>query len=261
MASYNAVAFIDYAIESVLKQSHTDWELIIVNDGSSDSTEKRILNYTDQRIRYKAQSNKGVSNARNTGLALMSGDYFCFLDADDILPPESLKARLKIFEEYLTAKFVDGAVAIFDGPDKGVTKRWQPSFTGEPFNHLLRLDAAVFFGPTWMIKRKPGKTYAFKEGLTHCEDLLFYMELAREGGIYDYTDEVVLHYRKGHASAMSNLDGLEKGYRTLLAEVNQWPDVTQDQKDILRIKIRSIMAKSYLSKGQLKKSINALIRI
>lgn len=261
MAARNAAAFVDHAIESVLKQSYANWELVIINDGSSDSTEERILNFTDQRIKYKAQLNKGVSNARNTGLALMTGDYFCFLDADDVLPPESIKARLKLFKNVSNAKFVDGSVAIFEQSYKVAKTKWNPSFTGEPLEGLLRLDSAVFFGPTWMVKREPGKTYAFRDGLTHCEDLLFYMELARAGGIYAYVDEVVLYYRKGHASAMSDLDGLENGYRELFAEVNQWPEVNKRQKDFLRKKIRSIMAKSYLGKGQLKKSIYALISI
>lgn len=83
LPAYNSERFIDKAIESVLMQTYTDFELIIVDDGSTDGTRQRIASYTDKRIRCVYQENGGVSAARNKGILESKGDFVCFLDSDD----------------------------------------------------------------------------------------------------------------------------------------------------------------------------------
>ncbi|SCW65327.1 Glycosyl transferase family 2 [Ruminococcaceae bacterium YRB3002] len=85
-------SYLDRCIESVLSQSYTDWELLIINDSSSDNTAEIAMYYTekDTRISIHDSSARGVSAARNHGLELSVGDYLCFLDSDDILDPEFL---------------------------------------------------------------------------------------------------------------------------------------------------------------------------
>ncbi|MFZ2486803.1 MAG: glycosyltransferase [Anaerolineae bacterium] len=81
--AYNAAPFIGRTIESVLSQTHNNWKLIVVDDGSTDSTEDVIKRFSDVRIRYLRQINHGPAVARNLGLAESQGDYVIFLDADD----------------------------------------------------------------------------------------------------------------------------------------------------------------------------------
>jgi glycosyltransferase involved in cell wall biosynthesis len=83
MPCYNAAAHLPTSIDSVLAQTFSDWELIAVDDGSIDATLTWLQHQTDPRIRVSTQSNHGVSAARNAGLALASGRYVAFLDADD----------------------------------------------------------------------------------------------------------------------------------------------------------------------------------
>jgi glycosyltransferase involved in cell wall biosynthesis len=83
MATWNREKFLPAAIDSVLKQKFTDWELIIVDDGSTDNTKKVVAEFTDKRIRYIYQENKERSAARNNGVAHSKGEYICFLDSDD----------------------------------------------------------------------------------------------------------------------------------------------------------------------------------
>ena len=85
MPAYNCECYIKKAIESVYNQTYESWELIVVNDGSSDDTENICKNYAskDLRIKYISQSNSGSSNARNTGLKQINGNYVAFLDSDD----------------------------------------------------------------------------------------------------------------------------------------------------------------------------------
>ena len=88
---YNSQKFIKKAIESVLDQTFSDFELIIVNDGSTDSTLDIIRDFKDKRIRLLNQSNQGPGAARNNALEMADGDYVMFLDSDDWYSPDALE--------------------------------------------------------------------------------------------------------------------------------------------------------------------------
>ena len=92
--AYNAERWLRQAVVSVLEQTHTDWELIIVNDGSSDDTLGVAYSINDHRITIVDQVNAGVSAARNAGLTCSKGTYICFMDADDAMHPQNLAVKL-----------------------------------------------------------------------------------------------------------------------------------------------------------------------
>jgi glycosyltransferase involved in cell wall biosynthesis len=259
MPVFNAERYIITSVESVMNQSHKDWELIIINDGSKDDSDKIIRGFRDPRIRYFPQDkNKGVSAARNIGLRNMSGDYFCFLDADDYLPPGSLENRYKKFLERKEVEFVDGISNIYDKELETKLDTWQPSFSGNPFNELLNLNGSCFFGPTWMLKRNKNIDYQFNANLSHGEDLLFFIEIARHGGIYDYVNKVTLHYRKGHISAMKDLRGLENGYHYIYNSIKDYIEISPGQLKNFKRSAKKTLFKSYLGNYQ---PINALSSI
>ncbi|HHH52473.1 MAG TPA: glycosyltransferase [Bacteroidetes bacterium] len=91
MPTYNRAHMIGKAIESVLSQTYTNWELIIIDDGSTDNTRETISKYQDKRIKYYYQKNNGRSAARNKGIELSKGAYISFLDDDDYYLPEFLE--------------------------------------------------------------------------------------------------------------------------------------------------------------------------
>lgn len=103
--AYNAARYINETINSVLSQDYTNWELLIVNDGSTDSTKSIIDNYAakDSRIATIHKSNSGVSDSRNTGIRLAKGDYVFFLDADDVWNHNNLSEKVN----YLIKEKVD----------------------------------------------------------------------------------------------------------------------------------------------------------
>lgn len=261
-AVYNGEEFLKEAIDSVLSQSFGTWELIIVNDGSTDNTEKIINTYLkDKRIKCFNQKNLGVSAARNIGMKNMRGEYFCFLDADDILPKNSLFARLNVFQRSPKIMFADGQVDIFrENPNEKI-RNWQPGYKGPPLRDLVTLSGKIFFGNTWMVKRVPGYNYAFKTGLTHGEDLWFYIQLTIElKGEYSYTDDAVLFCRSGNDSAMKNTHGLEKGYWDIYNELLYRKDIPGEWVKVFHKKIKSIMFKSYVAEGKLISAAKMLFR-
>jgi len=92
--AYNHGTYVGAAIRSVLDQTFQDLELIIINDGSSDNTEEVVLGFSDDRIRYYSQANRGLSATLNRGLSLARGEYFGFLPSDDMYEPEKLARQV-----------------------------------------------------------------------------------------------------------------------------------------------------------------------
>ena len=211
MPVYNTAKYINQAISSVIQQDYPNWELIIINDGSTDNTESIIQNFQDPRIRYFFQENAGVSVARNRGLEMMQGEFFCFLDADDVLTPVSISSRLRLFEKNENIYFVDGRVCFFSEDLNKLNREFLPSFSGPPLERLVKMDGSVFMGISWMFRRKKNKLYHFDSGLTHAEDLFFNIQHA-EDGLYAYTNDMILKVRRGHSSSMKQIDKLCKSY-------------------------------------------------
>lgn len=102
--TYNSGKYITRCVNSILNQSYTDTEIIIIDDGSTDNTKQIVTeNYSDNtRIRYVYQNNSGVSSARNNGLALAKGEYLVFVDSDDYAEPSYLQRLLHNSREYNT---------------------------------------------------------------------------------------------------------------------------------------------------------------
>jgi len=94
--TYNCAKYLEESIESVLAQTGADFEVIVVDDGSTDNTSEVLSRYkTDARIKTTCQPNSGPGAARNSGINLSEGDYLCFLDADDVMEPGSLSSRVE----------------------------------------------------------------------------------------------------------------------------------------------------------------------
>jgi len=99
LPSFNRAHLLYRAIKSILSQTFQDFELIIVDDGSSDNTEEVVKSFKDSRIIYiRHDKNKGASAARNTGLQVAGGEYIAFQDSDDEWLPEKLEKQIKVFE-------------------------------------------------------------------------------------------------------------------------------------------------------------------
>ncbi len=249
MPAFNAEKYISKSIHSIINQNHKNFELLIINDGSTDDTEIEILKFNDSRIKYFKQNNNGVSSARNVGLENMKGDYFCFLDSDDIMSTVSISSRLLIFSKNQDATFVDGVIRIQNSNLNKTLSIWKPKVSNvNPKEYLTSLSDKCFLGQTWLIKNE-FKTIRFNESLSHCEDLLFFILLSNQGGKYYNTDEEILIYRKHSFSAMTNLDSLYVSYKRFyfLLKKNK---IIMDYTYLIK-RINSIMLKSYLKKYKL----------
>ena len=125
MPVFNTIQYLEQAIESVLYQTYLDWELILVDDGSSDGSGEMCDYYVkkDCRICVIHQENKGLSGARNTGMKFATGEYIQFLDSDDWLYPGTLKT---VYEAAISS---DSDMVIFDAQYEGDNYSWHEKST------------------------------------------------------------------------------------------------------------------------------------
>ena len=151
---YNGGEFINKAVESVLKQTYRDFEIIIINDGSTDNTEVIVKQFNDIRIRYIChEKNLGLSKARNTGIRTCRGKYIAFLDADDEYLPEKLALQVKRFENISSEVGVVCAWSFnMDQYGKIFSKRFLPKKEGYVFELLL--SANPMSVPTLLIRKE-----------------------------------------------------------------------------------------------------------
>lgn len=98
---YNVEPYLSFCLDSILQQTYKDYEVILIDDGSTDSSGRICEDYCkkDKRFRVIHQNNQGLSGARNTGLSVVNGDYFCFIDSDDYIHPRMIEILIKICEE------------------------------------------------------------------------------------------------------------------------------------------------------------------
>ena len=136
MPVYNGADYIGRAIESVMTQDYRNFELIIVDDGSTDATRQVVQGYDDTRIRYFHQDNSGVSNARNSAIRCAAGQYIMPLDADDMMAPAFITKHLREFEKHPDADLVYCDVLLIDQNGNPLTVMKKPEYPDR--RHLIR---------------------------------------------------------------------------------------------------------------------------
>lgn len=179
-ATYNRSHLLGRCIQSVLNQTFQDFELIIVDDGSTDDTEKIVSNLSNEKVKYvRHQKNQGGAPARNTGIRLAKGDYIAILDDDDEWMPEILEKQMKVF---YTAPLEVGAVYTrykrYDSlgdflPPPKVAKK-----EGDLFKQLL--DACCIQWQTVLIKRECfDKVGLISESMLYSRDWDFLLRISQ----------------------------------------------------------------------------------
>ena len=175
--AYNAAAYIEETIQSVRKQTHQSWEIIAINDGSTDNTADIIKAFKDPRVQCITQKNTGVAAARNKGLFFAKGGFIVFFDADDLMTPEFLSERVKTLKNNLNIGYVGGMVETF--PIKAIIRKaaaldpvneilfFNPSFATVPSNYMFRKNVLV------------DNKVRFNKELSSSADRFFILELSR----------------------------------------------------------------------------------
>ncbi|MBW2991803.1 glycosyltransferase [Candidatus Woesearchaeota archaeon] len=190
--AYNSARFICEAIDSVLAQSYKNFEIVVVDDGSTDDTKKVLKKYKN-KIRYIYQENKKQAAARNKGIENSKGELIAFLDADDTWMKDKLKLQVPLFEE--DVGLVYGGICLFDGKKVKPGIHTNEFVKGRVFKELLM---ANFICASSVIIRKEciDKVGMFKEGISYfgVEDYHMWLKVCHTYKA-DYIKEPILMYR------------------------------------------------------------------
>jgi glycosyltransferase involved in cell wall biosynthesis len=202
---HNTAKYLGEAIESVLAQTYPNFEIIVVDDGSTDDTPQVVKSFDDKRIRYVYQENKGLAAARNTGICHSRGQYLTFLDADDTFLPDKLMVQTTFLKNYPEIGLVAGGYLRTDGQ-------------GKPFfeNRLIEpkilqpeelLVVNVLHVPSTLIRRHwIERAGFFDESLPAAEDWDFHCRLAILDCKMFRTTDVVCTYRYTPGSMSTNAE-------------------------------------------------------
>jgi hypothetical protein len=181
--AWNAAAFLAETLDSVLGQTFTDWEMLVVDDGSSDETPQIVSSYVqrDARIRLLRQANAGPSAARNHAMREARGRFFACLDSDDRWAPSFLAAQLEVFERHPDTGLVTANGYFLGGPFAGrPTRPLGAGYPILPLTDLIANESAVFI--MTVFRREVFETIGgFDERQWRSEDYDFWLRAATAG--------------------------------------------------------------------------------
>lgn len=204
--SYNSAKYISTAIDSVLTQTYQDFELIIIDDGSTDNTQEIIQSYKDSRITYIYQKNAGPAVARNNGIRIANGEYIAFLDADDYWQDKKLELQINKFKENKDLGFVYTAINNVSAEHELINiMRYKSSNSHDLIKQLLVNYAPVVPLPSSVMIKKAylDNTGLFDINLTTGEDWDLWLRLAAISEIC-YIDEPLINRYKPDTSITSS---------------------------------------------------------
>ncbi|MEH1839270.1 MAG: glycosyltransferase [Nostoc sp.] len=207
--AYNSDKTIKQTIQSVLNQTFTNLELIVINDGSQDSTLKIVTQIQDSRIKVFSYANAGGNVSRNRGLHRAVGKFVSFLDADDLWTPDKLHSQLKALQENITAKVAYSWTDYIDENGEFILSGKRINLNGNVYENLL-LNNFLENGSNPLICRKSLiKLGSFDESLSAAQDWDMWLRLASK---FDFicVPSVQILYRISGNSVSSNLVRQEK---------------------------------------------------
>lgn len=185
--TYNRAKFITQSIDSVLSQTYKNFEIIVVDDGSTDNTKETLIPYRD-KIRYIYQRNHGASAARNTGIKHARGKYVAFLDSDDLWLPQKLEKQVRILDKNKDIGLVYSNFSYADEVGK-ITKvmGYNPKkfISGYIFKEILLRKAGCGYLQTWLIRKSCFKEVGYlDEKFKMSEDRDIFVRITHRYNLY-----------------------------------------------------------------------------
>lgn len=141
--AYNAMTYLPVTLASVLRQTFTDLEVLIIDDGSSDNLEQWFTELIDPRVKLIRQENQGVAAARNTGIANAQGEYIAFLDADDLWEPTKLEKQVSCLENNPQVALVHTNMGLIDWQGKSLGRVIKSPAEGDALKKILQQNTVV----------------------------------------------------------------------------------------------------------------------
>jgi len=256
--AYNAAALIRETLESVFQQTYSDFEVLLVNDGSLDTAElEAAIRPFLNRLRYFRQENRGPSSARNLGIRQARGRYLALLDSDDLWLPHHLERQIANFAAdselglvYANNLRLRGETAVGMGFD------FVPQHGPATLESLLAEDCTVNTSSVVVSREAVLAAGLFDETINRCEDFDLWLRLAAHGTRIAYDREVQVVHRLGHGLS-SNSESMKRGRAAVYRKAAARLPLSPSQKSMVDRKLAQLdgeieleLAKQYLHAGR-----------
>ena len=226
---YNQGDFLKETCNSVKQQTYTNWEAIIVNDGSTDNTENIALKIceADNRFKYLKKENGGLSSARNHGLDNASGDYIQFLDSDDLLLKDKFSKSLSSDADLIVTNFEMKKNTEITPPFcdiSGIEITFQNILSNWDIKYSIPIHCALF-------KTSIAKKLRFNEDLKAKEDWLFWLEFLSHKPTTKYFNIFLVQYRLHETNMTSNFSHMQSNNEKVMHYIyKQFEDIAVRKK-------------------------------
>jgi glycosyltransferase involved in cell wall biosynthesis len=265
--AYNSSPYIQEALDSVFAQTYPNYEVIVVNDGSPDTSElELVLAPYRQRVIYITQENRGLAGARNTGLRMARGEFVALLDADDIWLPDYLQEQLTFLAGhpefdlcYCNARFFGDSV--FSGKDFMTVC---PSNGDVTAAAIISGRCHVFVSVT--ARRTALSSIGFDESLRSCEDFDCWLRFTAAGHRIGYHRTILVLYRKhGKSLSADPVWMAEHHIQVLTKDLSLWPEgseevrLLQESRKEVTADLNNLRAKMALSAGNFSSAREHLV--
>ena len=247
---YNVARYVSEALDSVLGQTFTDYEIVVVNDGSPDTEEfERVIAPYRQKIVYIQQHNRGLAGARNAGLVVARGEYIALLDPDDVWEPNYLSVQINELDAHPSVDVVYPNAIIFgDRVHNQEFMRVFPSSGPVTFEKILARECNVLVSA--LIRREAiVRAGMFDETLRACEDFDLWLRIAKRGSI-TYHRQPLVRLRRRPDSLSSDDARMYQHLIKVLDKVEQTMRLSPSEVAILEKQRQRYWAELHLCKGK-----------
>jgi glycosyltransferase involved in cell wall biosynthesis len=208
LPTYNRWRLVTRAIQSIQSQTFTDWELLIIDDGSRDGTYDFVTTETDgdKRVRYHYATNRGLAMARNIGLSVGRGQYFTFLDSDDEYLPEHLAIRAEYLRANPDVELLHGGVKVI-GSEMVADKH-------DPSKQISISECVV--GGTFFIRRDLAERLQGFRAIEYGDDADFFDRAEKAGAVIHKIDISTYRYNRTEENSLTaiaereGIDGIKR---------------------------------------------------
>jgi len=260
---YNHAHYLPDALNSVLAQTYTDWEAIIVDDGSTDNTRAVAAQFIDPRIHYLHQENQGLSAARNAGIRAAQGEFIALLDADDMWEPTFLEKMVTVLQAEPTASAAYCGFRYMNANAKLLNQSVMKVVPPEAFRDEL-LHHGSWLNPCSVIVHASAyrEVGPFDETLRACEDLDIWLRLSEQHRFIG-VPEVLVRYRRTGNNMSDDVERMSKAKRQVfekhIGKFDPQVDIWTVEKRQAACQIYSMETQEYLAQQNVTASARAFL--
>lgn len=254
MSVLNGEKYLKKAIESILSQTFTDFEFIIVDDGSEDSTSDIIKSYTDSRIKLIQNNHKGTSASVNEGISLASGELIARMDADDISLPERLERQVEYLDNHPDFVLVGTAGKIIDEEGYHLGRLERPANL-DIIREKLKAGILPFFNGSSVFRKSAAeKCGLYDEQMITIEDWYLGTKMINIGKMTNLSD-FLYQYRLSRLATTTMSHSIKMKRRAIMQRILETGTISEgDAKSLREIKqkfsLREMAAQYYLDAGK-----------